>query len=124
MIPKAPHFDSFAGEKLVSFFVPRPLVGKAVSAAVQFHCEPGGDAIKIEKVNPARILTAKFEIRKATVAQEPPETLLGGGGFSAEVAGEIFCRFSAGAADTPHPNPLPSEGRGNRSTSIFSVRCH
>jgi len=68
VVPKAQHLDAFARKKTVPFFIPRPLVGKAMSAAIQLHLEFCGHALEIQKVNAAAILPAKFEINKAPVA--------------------------------------------------------
>jgi len=107
MIPKAQHLDSFGREKLIARFISGALIGKAVTAAVQFHRQLDLHAMEIEKVNAAGILAAEFEIGKAPVTQQTPEAFLGTGGFFPEPAGEIARGGGASAVDTPHPNPLP-----------------
>ena len=114
MIPKTQHLHPLTGKELIAFFIPRPLVRKAVSTPIQLHCQTSGHAEKIQKICAAGILSAKLEISKASVAQETPETLLGIGRLPAKMTGKVTSFNGARPAGTPHPNPLPSEGRGNR----------
>jgi hypothetical protein len=94
-----------------------------VTAAVKFNRQLCFHAMEIEKVNTARILPAKFEIFKATVAKQTPETFLGVRGFFAKVAGEIAGFGSPCATRTPHPDPLPCKGRGNRNFAVVAAHC-
>ena len=71
--------------------------------------------MEIEKVNAAGILAAEFEISKAPVTQQTPEAFLGIGGFFTQTSCEVARGSGASAVDTPHPNPLPWQGRGNRN---------
>jgi hypothetical protein len=113
MIPKAQRLDSLRGEKAFAFFIVLLLCRESMSTAVQFHREFCFDAKEIQVVDPARILPPELKIVEASVAQETPETLLCIGGFFAEPAGKFTGGCSPGAPGTPHPSPLPSEGRGN-----------
>ena len=61
MIPKAQHLDSLGREKFIPLFIFGALVGKAVSAAIEFHRELGGSTVEIQKVTAAGVLTAEFE---------------------------------------------------------------
>jgi len=67
VIPKAPHLDSLISQKAIALFVARPLFGKTVPAAVKFHRQPRCNAEKIQEVDAARVLAAKFEISKTPV---------------------------------------------------------
>jgi len=72
MIPKTQHLDALFGEKSASFFIPGPLVRKAVSTTIKFNCEFCYRAVKVEEVNAAGILAAEFEFNKAAVTQQTP----------------------------------------------------
>src|ERR1035437_8722047 len=97
MIPKTEHLDPSVSEELISFFVFGSLIGKAVSAAIQFHSQLGKRAIKVEEVNTARILAAEFEFGKAAVAQQTPQALFSIRGFFPQVAREVEGCRGAGA---------------------------
>ena len=89
MIPKTEHLDPSVSEELISFFVFGSLIGKAVSAAIQFHSQLGQRAVKVEEVNAARILAAEFEFGEAAVAQQTPQTFFSISGFLSQVACEV-----------------------------------
>ena len=97
MIPEAEHLDALVCQKLIPLFVSGPLIGKAMSTAVEFDNQLRERAVEIEKVDPARILAAEFELSKATVAEQTPQAFLGVAGFLSEVAGEVVSGCSASA---------------------------
>ena len=86
MIPEAQHLNPLPGEELVSLFVPCPLIRKTVSAAIEFDRQFCDGAIEIQKVDPAWVLAAEFEVVEATVTQQTPQAFFGAGGFLAKVA--------------------------------------
>ena len=69
VIPETQHLNSLLSQKFVSHFITHELVGKAVSATIEFHCQAGCNAEKVEVVNAARILATKFELLKVAIAE-------------------------------------------------------
>ena len=69
MIPETQHLDALFHKKLVALFIPRPLVGKTVSPAVEFHGELRYRAVEIEKVDAASVLAAEFEFVEAAITE-------------------------------------------------------
>jgi len=131
VIPETQHFDALFRKKLVSLFIPRPLVGKTMSAAVEFHGQFRHRAIEIEKVDTARVLTAEFEFIETAVTEQTPQAFLGICGFLAEFAGEAAGGGGAGTVFAglrrfpplpPRPDPLPRWRRGNFVRAIVSHR--
>jgi len=92
-----------------------------MSSAVQFHGQVSLRTVKIKEVAAARVLAAELEVVETPVAQQAPQTLLRVGGFLSQPAGELSRFGRARAADTPHPRPLPSEGRGNAQRAFVSI---
>ena len=72
MIPKPQHLDSLGREEFISLFILGALVGKSMSAAVEFHRELGGGAVEIQKVRTAGVLAMEFEFAETSVAQKSP----------------------------------------------------
>jgi len=68
MIPKAQHLDSLGRKEFISFLVLGALVGKAVTATIEFNGQLGGGAVEIQKVTAAGVLATEFEFA------EPPVT--------------------------------------------------
>jgi len=89
MIPKSHHLDALPSEKLVSFFIAHPLVGKAVSTAIQFDSKICLRTAKIQKINTAGVLATKLELVEPPVTQQTPEPFFGISGFSAQLPGKI-----------------------------------
>ncbi len=107
MIPGTQDIDLLVGEKTVSLFIFGPLIGKAVSATIEFDGELRHGAIEIEKVDAAGVLPAKFEIVEAMVTQQTPEALLRVRGSLAELAGEI-ARTRGACGCLPYRGVCPS----------------
>ena len=122
MVPKTQNLDALGREKFIPFLIVVSLTRKTMSPAIKFHRQFCLNADEIEKVSTTGVLPAKLVAFKMAPAQKPPETLFGIGGFSAKPTGKITSRIGAGAPSTPHPNPLPSKGRGDRSGGFDSVK--
>ena len=118
MIPEPERLDASRRETAFAFDIVPPLIRKTMSASIEFDGEPRFHTVEIEEVIAARILAAEFEVAKAAVAQQAPETFLGVGGLPAESTREFTGGGSSCAPDTPHPCPLPSEGRGDARAGL------
>jgi hypothetical protein len=124
VIPEAQRLDSLRGEKLLSPFIVLLLSGIPMSTSIEFDRQLRFDAEEIEEVDPAGILAREFKVVETAVSQKAPETLLCVSGFLAEPAGEFAGGCGSSAPGTPHPSPLPSEGRGDSRSGLFGRRFH
>ena len=96
MIPEAQHFDPLLSEELVSLFVLCPLVGEAVSTAIELDGEFRDGAVEIKVVSAAGVLPAEFEFVETPITQKPPEAFLGVGGVLTELGERIPGRRRCG----------------------------
>lgn len=97
--------------------IPSSLVRVSMMPTIQLDRELRQRAIEVEEVGTAGVLAAEFELGKAPVTEQPPEALLGHGGFLAEMPGKIpfVLRARAMFAKVLRPHsflPLPRWGRG------------
>jgi hypothetical protein len=122
MIPESQRFDPLHGKKALALFIVLPLFRNTMSTAVEFNRQPGLDAIEIQEVVSARVLTPKFEMVETTVTQQTPQAFSCVSRLFAESSGEFAGGHGSRAPDTPHPDPLPSEGRGDSRSGFF--RCN
>jgi len=95
------------------------LLRQAMLKTVKLHVQPGSGAIKIQNINPARMLASEFESRKAMAPQRAPEFLFLVCLIAAKLAGDLFEAHSGkmllvGKNSSPlTPCPLPVwAGRG------------
>jgi hypothetical protein len=122
MIPKAQGLDALRRQETFPLSVVFSLLGKSVSAAIEFDGDAGLYTEEVQEVDAARVLATKLEIVEAPVAQQTPEASFGVSGFLAQLAGEVACFGASRATSTPHPDPLPSEGRGKRLGRLLRHR--
>jgi len=83
MIPKTQHLNSLFGQKLIALFISSALVWKSMSATIELDRKFYDRTEEIEKVNAARILSAKFEFDETAAAQQTPQFFFGVSGLCA-----------------------------------------
>jgi hypothetical protein len=136
MIPEPPRLNVARFQVGIPLRIPCLLFWKTVLATVQFHVVTRLGAVKIQRIISQSMLSPEFVGGKAPAAQNAPELFLRISGFLAQHAGNggrTHCAsiYSQGirrvqafvSVPTPHPGPLPVEGRGNRRRAdIFESR--
>ncbi len=124
-IPEAKLLDAQRGQELRSLRIVSLLSGMPVLSAVELDGETRLTAVEIEKVNPARVITAELVGAEAPVTQPTPHELLGpscllpqdASVFSVGHGGNVTGRQRKeknGVNARPHPG---HQERGNRPPS-------
>jgi len=101
-----------------AFSVTSDLIG--VLAAVHFDDESRGETDEVGNVGAEGHLPPKAVAIGLLAAQSRPELLFGLGRIAAQLARDANGHDSISGSGTPHPNPPPQGGRGNRGNSISS----
>ena len=126
-VPKADLPDAHRSEKLCALGVMRLLSGMPVVPSIKLDGKARLHAIKVEVVNPARMVAAEFVRAKSPVTQPTPHEFFCPCLFLPQCAGasgvghggkviRVLRKEKNGVHDRPHPGPLPQE-RENRSPS-------
>ncbi len=138
MIPNPLHQNPVRRQKRIAHLVVSLLVAIAVAGAVQFHGKPCFVAVEVEIKPSLDSLAAKFVSSQASRAQQLPQTFFGPGGLLAQLAGALGGHGNLGSGNevqgqenfrlgkcrmSPHPGPLPSDGRGRAGGRCQRCRC-